>query len=98
LLDFYTARIAQIEREGHNRHYEPGLHQTVGGQLVANRRSAYANIDVRHGANLTASKWSRADFRNKRYARDWQESDTVDGWGKIADLFANGMKLYGKLG
>jgi len=31
LIDYYQARIAQIEREGFNRHYEPGLKQTVAG-------------------------------------------------------------------
>jgi len=88
LIDYYRARIEQLEREGFNGHYEPGLHQSVGGQKVENVRSLYPNIDVRHGGNLTRSKWSIDDFRNKRYARGWREADELPGWGRLADLFA----------
>jgi hypothetical protein len=91
LLDFYTQRIAQVERDGFNRHYEPGLKQTVGGRKVENWRSAYPNLDIRHGANLTASKWRVADFRNPQNARGWREADDVDGWGHTADLFGVGV-------
>ena len=88
LIDFYGRRTAQIERDGHNRHYEPGLRQSVGGQRVENWQSALPNIDVRHGVNLTASKWSPNDFRNRKYAEGWQEADDLPGWGRVADLFA----------
>ena len=87
LLDYYRARIEQLERDGFNGHYEPGLHQSVGGQRVENRWSLYPNLDVRHGANLTASKWSPKDFRNKHHAATWQEADELPGWGPLADLF-----------
>lgn len=90
LLEFYRARLAQLERDGNNRHYEPGLHQTVGGQRVENRQSVYPNLDIRHGHNLTPSKWSPADFRNRKHARGWQEATELPGWGKLADLFRNG--------
>lgn len=80
LLDFYSQRIAQIERDGFNRHYEPGLKQTVGGRVVANWQSEKPNLDIRHNKNLTLSKWSIADFRNKHYAKGWQELDIYPGW------------------
>lgn len=91
LLDFYRARLAQVLEQGPNRHYEPGLHQTVGGQLVESWESAYPNIDIRHGANLTGSKWSPADFRNSRYAAGWQEADALPGWGNVGEIFSGVM-------
>lgn len=94
LLEYYTKRIGQLKADGFNRHYEPGLHQTVGGQLVQDWLSEYPNIDVRHGENLTPSKWSPGDFRNPRYARGWRESDTVPGWGRPADVFAKGVIIW----
>lgn len=83
LLDYYRARIAQIEHDGFNRHYEPGLKQTVGGQRVENWKSEMPNLDIRHGNNLTHSKWSVADFRNQRYARGWREMARAPGWDEI---------------
>lgn len=91
LIDFYAKRIEQIQREGHNRHYEPGLHQTVGGRKVENWQSAYPNLDIRHGTNLTASKWKPSDFKNAKYAQGWQEADALPGWGKLSDLFKVGV-------
>lgn len=87
LLDFYRQRIEQFDQERFDRHYEPGLKQTVGGQRVENRQSTYPNLDIRHGGNLTPSKWSRKDFRNAKYARGWREADELPGWGRLADLF-----------
>lgn len=78
LLDFYRARVAQVERNGFNRHYEPGLKQTVGGRRVENRRSRLPNLDIRHGGNLTPSKWSPSDFRNPHNAAGWVELGQID--------------------
>ena len=86
LLDYYRQRIAQIEHEGFNRHYEPGLKQTVGGQRVENWKSEMPNLDIRHGGNLTKSKWSPMDFRNARYAVGWREMDKAPGWDEIVGV------------
>ena len=83
LLNYYRQRIAQIERDGFNRHYEPGLKQTVGGQKVENWRSEYPNLDIRHGGNLTPSKSSPADFRNPQYAKGWREMAQTPGWQDV---------------
>ena len=88
LLDYYQQRIAQIEREGFNRHYEPGLKQTVGGQRVGNWKSEMPNLDIRHGGNLTKSKWSPTDFRNARYAVGWREMPKAPGWDEIMGVQA----------
>ena len=83
LLDYYRQRIAQIERDGFNRHYEPGLKQTVGGQRVENWKSEHPNLDIRHGGNLTPSKWSPDDFRNAKYAKGWREMPQAPDWDAI---------------
>lgn len=88
LLEFYRARVAQIATGEFNRHFEPGLRQTVGSRNVENRMSGYPNICIRHDQNLTPSKWSPSEFRNPRYAQGWRESDYVPGWGYTRDLFA----------
>lgn len=80
LLSFYEQKLTQIQVHGFDRHYEPGLRQKVGGRLVVNRHSAVANVCIRHGANLTRSKWAPGEFRNPRFARGWQERLDVPGW------------------
>ncbi len=87
LLDYFTQRIAQIEREGDNRHYEPGLKQSVGCQNVENHLSMYPNLCIRHDKNLTKSKWSPGEFRNPKYAKGWQEAYEVIVWGDTGELF-----------
>jgi hypothetical protein len=43
--------------------------------------SAFPNVDIRHGHNLTPSRWRRDQFRNQRYTDGWTEADAVPGWG-----------------
>lgn len=92
LIDFYDRRIAQIERDGFNRHYEPGVKQTVyprmrGGKYgVQNYHSEYPNLCIRHGANLTRSKRSPEAFRDARYAKGWTEARSIGGWGDTAAI------------
>ena len=88
LIDYFVQKLAQLEAHGDNRHYEPGLKQSVGCQDVENHLSMYANLCIRHDKNLTKSKWSPDEFRNPKYARGWRESDFVLGWGYTSDLFA----------
>lgn len=80
LLDFYTKRVKQIEERGFNRHYEPGLKQTVGSKKVETWDSEYPNICIRHDANITKTKYSPEEFRNAEYAKGWREIDKVPGW------------------
>lgn len=76
LLNFFKKRVVQIEQEGWNRHYEP--HEGIR----ENYQSEICNICIRHDANLTGSKWSVNDFKNKRYARGWKETEisNIKGW------------------
>jgi hypothetical protein len=59
-----------------NRHYEPKRNRE-------NYMSELPNIDIRHGGNLTKSKWSTEDFRNKKYAKGFKEGNIKDLWLKI---------------
>lgn len=86
LFEFYSKRVLQIESAKFNRHFEPGVKQTVGGQLVKNRQSEHPNLCIRHDNNLTQSKWSPDEFRNTKYARGWKEADEVFGWGGTKEL------------
>lgn len=83
LLDFYTKRVEQIEKDGFNRHYEPGHKQTVGSKKVVARMSELPNVCIRHDSTLTISKQHPDEFRNKQYAKGWKESTTIPGWGRM---------------
>lgn len=82
LIDFYTKRNKQIDEQGFNFHYEPGLKQTVGTKKVETWNSEYPNICIRHDQNITKSKFSPKEFRNAEYAKGWQETEASDipGW------------------
>lgn len=71
LLDFYTARVEQIQTAGFDRHYEPR------GVRVENWMSREPNLCIRHGHNLTKSKWSADEFRNQKYAAGWKTSNEI---------------------
>lgn len=74
LLDYYKGRVIEIEKNGFDRHYEPRNAPRI------NYESSYPNVCIRHDGNLTKSKWSINDFRNKEYAKGWKEAYNVPGW------------------
>ena len=82
LLDFFTMRLLQIQREGNNRHYEP---QPRYGCRVENWQSVYPNVDIRHGKNLTRSHRAASEFRNPKYAKGFRVVNSVPGWGGLLD-------------
>lgn len=72
-LDYFTKRLNEIEEKGFDRHYEPkGARE--------NYESDIPIICIRHNRNLTHSKWSPDDYRNKEYAKGWKEATSVPGW------------------
>lgn len=85
LLDFYRKRVQEVEDGTFDRRYEPGGRDTSQYETWW---SEYPNIDVRHGANLTKSKWSPKDFRDKSTCVNWQETtiDNIDEWGDLSDI------------
>jgi len=77
--------------------FEPGTHgrkERVDTLNHSSYMSAFPNIDIRHKGNLTATRWSRDKFRNKRYTHGWQKSDRIPGWGITKgrfDVILNGI-------
>jgi hypothetical protein len=88
LLEFFSKRVAQIEKEGFNRHYEPSSRQNVfpkakGGKYgQENYMGKIPQVCIRHDTNLTQSKWSIEDYRNKEFAKGFKTTDEIPYWGK----------------
>ena len=96
LVQNYRERIKRIEALGNvsdrevgrlarKMGFEPGTHnreERVDMNKADRWRSAYPNIDIRHGHNLTASRWSQDQFRNQKNCQGWKETtaDKIKGW------------------
>lgn len=74
-LEWYRNKAKEVE---FNRSYEPN-------GRTESWMSEYPNIDIRHGDNLTKSKWSIDDFRDKSSCIDWKETtvDKIKGWDNL---------------
>lgn len=79
LLNWYKAKFEQIVKSGFDRSYEPGNRDP---NLIQTWKSHYPNVDIRHGGNLTKSKWSLDDFRDKSTSKGWDTSiiEQIPGW------------------
>jgi hypothetical protein len=92
LIQHYRARVARTEQAGydHGTGYEPGNHPPPRGidHVPQERfRAAQPYIDIRHGCNITASRWSQDGFRDKRTCTEWREVDEIPGWGPTKGRF-----------
>jgi hypothetical protein len=106
LLQHYERRIKRVEQEGYNRAmgFEPGTHQFPRGvdeYGAKSWRSKWPNIDIRHGNNLTPSRWSQDQFRSQRSCQEWEEADRVPGWpapilGRFNEFLAEVNRGSGK--
>ena len=70
--------------------FEPGTHnrdERVDDYRSESWMSAFPNVDIRHGDNLTPNRWLKSEFRNQKYTRGWQESSEVPGWGVTEGRF-----------
>lgn len=93
LLQHYRRRVELVETHGFTRAmgFEPGTHnrpERVDDYKAETWMSAVPNIDIRHDTNLTASRWTREEFRDKRFTIGWTESDRVPGWGVTEGRFS----------
>ena len=94
LIDHYRRRIERVEKEGFNRRqgFEPGTRGTRHGGIDdygwAKWMSRIPYLDVRHGKNLTPSRWKKESFRNQKYTAGWTESGSVPGWGQTEGKFS----------
>lgn len=91
LLEHYRKRVEVVKRDGFSRKigFEPGSHHRA--ERIDNLKSEYwrsdiPNIDIKHGKNLTEARWSPDKFRDKRNCQNWQEGDTIPGWGATSQI------------
>ncbi len=87
LVAHYRERIRRVEEEGFSRKmgFEPGTHnraERVDDIKSEIWQSEYPNIDIRHGKNMTSSRWSPDQFRNQKFTKGWTEGtlDGIPGW------------------
>ena len=101
MLEHYSKVVENIEKNGDKSSYimsmgfEPGTHHRVErptNYKAEGYNSAYPNIDIRHTTNLTKSRWKKSDFRSERNCRNWQETESIPGWGLVNDNFYNLLK------
>lgn len=102
LLAHYQKRVAntraKLEEYGDTAEYrrfirqqgfEPGSHGRAARVDDLESESFVTpipNLDLKHGQNLTAARWSPDQFRDQRNCQNWQVRDVVPGWGSLADL------------
>lgn len=91
LLTHYQKRVALVEANGHDHNvgYEPGSGRSRGIDDVGRETwwSAWPDVDIRHGCNLTKNRWHQSQFRDKSTCLGWTESDSVPGWGVTEGRF-----------
>lgn len=79
-IDFYRKRLETFRAGKFDRKFEP-----MSGSGAKTWYSKYPNIDIRHSSNLTYSKKSLADFRDKTTAKGFKQLTLkdIEGWGEI---------------
>jgi glycosyltransferase involved in cell wall biosynthesis len=92
LLEHYRKRVDLVEEHGFTRRmgFEPGTHgrsERVDDLKSEAWMSEFPNVDIRHGDNLTPSRWRQDQFRNQRSCRGWKEADEVPGWSETKGRF-----------
>jgi len=95
----YRERVAYVKDRGFTQRigFEPFTH----GRIVwptKYQASVWASpdplVDVRHGGNLSRTKWKPEQFRNPRYAQGWKEG-TCPAWAypSLSPLFTTPRDL-----
>lgn len=93
LLEHYRRRVAHVDAHGFSRRngFEPGTRHVRHGGFddapVETWLSAGPNVDIRHGHNLTESRWRQEQFRNQKFCQGWRLDDGVPGWGQTKGRF-----------
>ena len=79
-IDFYRKRLETFRAGKFDRKFEP-----MSGSGAKTWYSKYPNIDIRHSSNLTYSKKSLSDFRDKNTAKGFKQLNLKDiqGWGEL---------------
>lgn len=98
LVEHYRKRVALVERNGFSRAmgFEPGSHhrhERVDDLESDTWVSAYPNLDIKHGRNLTPARWRQDQFRDPRSCQGWKEADEVPGWGPLTEVLRDLVAL-----
>ena len=102
LIEHYEKRLARIKADGRYDYaigFEPGCHRPPRGidyYKAVGYMAKYPNIDIRHGKNLTPSRWSQDQFRNKNSCLGWEWSDDIPGWGITKGRFNEFLEGLGR--
>ena len=74
--------------------FEPFTHGRIDWKNKFNFetfKSAFPNIDIKHGGNLTGQRWRKEQYRNQQLLINWQEEENqIEGWApnsEIVNLF-----------
>lgn len=97
LLEHYRKRVNLVSQGGFTRRmgFEPGTHgraERVDDLKSEVWMSEWPNVDIRHGHNLTSSRWRQEQFRNRRSCQGWKEADEIPGWGKTKGRFVEFLR------
>ncbi len=95
-IQHYKKRVEIIEKSGFSMKmgFEPGTHnrpERVDDIKSDSFSSVSPIVDIRHGSNLSQTRWSKDQFRNQKFTEGWAESDNIPSWG-------NGIELLKKWG
>jgi glycosyltransferase involved in cell wall biosynthesis len=93
LIEEYKERVRRTEIDGSpHGGYEPGTRSIRRGGFSDSRsetyRSEFPSVDIRHGKNLTHSKWKPEDFAQARSCPNWVNGDIHDikGWDNLSGM------------
>jgi hypothetical protein len=97
LIEHYRERVRRVEAEGFSRRmgFEPGTHSPPNGvdhHKAEPYWSEVGNIDIRHGKNLTPSRFRQDQFRSQKSCRGWKMADEIPCWGVTKGRFSEFMK------
>jgi hypothetical protein len=85
LIRHYSRRLELVRSGGFTRRmgFEPGSHrraERVDDVSALEWRAEGPSLDIRHGSNYTATRWSREGFRSQSSCRGWAEAPSAPGW------------------
>lgn len=98
LADHFRKVVADVEAHGydHGVGYEPGVREGrkagIDDHPALTWQSARPYVDIRHGRNLTASRWSPEAFRDKATCQDWKDGQEIPGWGITGGRFSEWLR------
>jgi glycosyltransferase involved in cell wall biosynthesis len=91
-LEHYEKRVKIVEEHGFKRRmgFEPGTHKPprgVDNYTSECYMSELPNVDIRHRANLTGSRFKKEQYRSQRSIKGWKLVNEIPGWGITKNRF-----------